>query len=163
MPGLFPPRPISSLHPLRSRVTFALLSPPAVIRSIYSIFVRDWLFAFPENQLLIIRTEDLLDNRRPTLARVWRHIGLAPLSFEDESRLPLKLIKAEARLPTSYSTWTTSKGPILPETTELLRGLYAPFNRDLSAMLERDSYSCSTESIDGRPPCSAFLWEQEVD
>lgn len=133
-----------------------------VIRSIYSVFVADWLGAFPEKQLLIVRTEDLIDNRRPTLQRVWRHIGLTPLSFADETRIPPKLIKAEARLPSSYAKWTQGYGPILPETTELLNSLYKPFNRDLHDMLAADGYSCGDGANDGRPPCKAFLWEDVV-
>jgi hypothetical protein len=144
-----------------------------LIRSMYAPFVRDWLGAFPEHQLLLVRTEDVVDDRRSTLTRVWRHLGL-PSLFESGREVPSRMSRAESRLPQDYRAWTQGYGPIKAETTELLRGLYAPLNLELRNML-RDAAnpSCRGTLSDlkgtiaaagGAPPvCDSFLWEATVD
>ena len=135
-----------------------------LIRSMYAPFVRDWLAAFPEGGLLLVRTEDLLDRRRATLGRVWRHLGLSPLAFDGSAPLPVRLERAERRLPASYRAWTQATGPIAPETTALLRELFAPFNRELREMLiGAGAAQASTCGGAHAPSCDAFLWEEVVD
>lgn len=137
-----------------------------VIRGIYSPFVRDWLGAFAENQLLVVRTEEFLDRRQPLLNRIWRHLGLEPVDLE--ASLPPKLVRAQQRLPTDYWAWTKSKGPIQKETSQLLAAFYLPFNRELREMLAAEGTSCrgaggDVLAMNDLPPCDDFLWRNEVD
>lgn len=129
----------------------------------YAPFVEAWLAAFPHGELLLVRTEDLLDRRRETLARVWRHVGLTPLPFDGASPLPAKFVRAEARLPTSYAAWTRRTGPISPATTSLLRDLFEPFNRRLrELLLAAQPAAAATCGGAGAPSCDAFLWAESV-
>lgn len=138
-----------------------------LIRGMYAPFVADFLGAFPESQLLVVRTEDFIDKRQPLLNRIWRHLGVEPLDFENGS-VPPALVRVQRRLPTDYWTWTKQKGPILPETTLVLKELYRPFNQELRAMLAKEGTSCRGAAGDAlamndAPPCDVFLWEPEVD
>ena len=138
-----------------------------LIRGMYAPFVADFLGAFPESQLLVVRTEDFIDKRQPLLNRIWRHLGVEPLDFENGS-VPPALVRVQRRLPTDYWTWTKHKGPILPETTLVLKELYRPFNQELREMLAKEGTSCRGAAGDAlamndAPPCDVFLWEPEVD
>ncbi|KAL1530812.1 hypothetical protein AB1Y20_001708 [Prymnesium parvum] len=122
-----------------------------LIRSMYSPFARDWLAAFPRS-LLFLRTEDLYadaTSRQQVLRQAWTFMGLVPPTPQDEHTT-----KVEKRLRAqSYRSWTTSKGPIHQATARRLQSLFAPFNRELRDMLEKNGISC-TSSAD----CDRFLW-----
>ena len=151
------PDPNPNPNPLRAQVFFHC---DQLIRGIYAPFVRDWLHAFPEGALLVVRTEDFINRRQPLLNRVWRHFGLRTIDFD--APLPHKMQRAQQRLPTDYWAWTSKHGPILKETTALLRSLYDPYNRELRDMLAADGLSCGGGG-DLEPACDAFLWLKEVE
>ena len=140
-----------------------------LLRGLYAPYIADWLAAFPEGALLLVRTEDLIDQRRLTLQRVWRHLGVPPLDWDAADagtiHLPARLRRAEARFPVSYGEWTKAQGPISPEATETLQALYAPHNRALRDMLAASGGpSCGgAAEAQGAPPCDAFLFEQAMD
>ena len=133
-----------------------------LIRSMYAPFLREWLSAFPDGRLMIVRTEDLLTMRRLTLSRVWRHLGVAPLAFDGNAPLPPRLERAEARLPADYIEWTQRQGPITAATTELLQALFRPFNRELRDMLAAAPGGSMLSTCGGAdaPSCDAFLFEE---
>lgn len=137
-----------------------------IIRSLYAPFAREWLAAFSGTRsLLFVRTEDVVDQRRPTLARVWKHLGLASMDFDAvaSDALPVRLRKAEARLPSSYVDWTKANGPIQAETISLLTALFRPYNQQLRELLDADGTSCGGAGGPGTmPSCDGFLWDQPV-
>ena len=156
-----------------------------IIRGIYSPFVSDWLSAFPEENLMLIRAEDFLSAPSVTLRRVWRHIGVRPLRWaEDEASgggatttadaaaaidpQPRGMRRAWARLPRSYREWTQAKGPMPAEAAKRLNALYAPYNRALRDLLQASAGgggpSCGAAAgAEGGPAsCDAFLWREEV-
>ena len=107
-----------------------------------------------------MRTEDFIDKRPPLLNRIWRHLGLEPVDFDQP--LPPKLARAQQRLPTDYYAWTRKMGAIEKRTTALLKALYAPYNLELRDMLAADCHSCGGGG-DLEPACDDFLWANEVD
>lgn len=129
--------------------------------------MREWLGAFPESQLLLVRTEDFLDKRHALLNRIWRHLNVEPLDF-DSGSLPPKLVRAQQRLPTDYWAWTKKKGPIHKATTAALQVLYGPYNQELRDMLAKEGTSCrgangDVLAMNSLPPCDDFLFKNEVD
>jgi len=116
-----------------------------IIRGLYSIFLRDWLRAFPK-RLLAIRIEDFIEHERraDVLQRAWLHLGLGRADpsqkhFRDE-------LQAK---PREYAEWDESRnGGSFPATEAALHELYAPFNEELRDMLAADGTSCQV------------LWEQ---
>ena len=77
--------------------------------------------------------------------------------------LPVRLRKAEARLPSSYVDWTKANGPIQAETISLLTALFRPYNQQLRELLDADGTSCGGAGGPGTmPSCDGFLWDQPV-
>ena len=47
-----------------------------------------WLKLFPSDQLLVLRYDDLTDDPRSTMARVFRHIGAGTAALDEARRGP---------------------------------------------------------------------------
>lgn len=142
-----------------------------LIRGMYAPFVADWLLALP-GSLLLLRAEDFFtsDARPAVLQRVWRHLGLRPLSSSSgvaaggggggggDGGAARRLHKAEGRLP-SYDQLTPPRQrngfAMAANTRAVLAELYAPFNRALVALLRGDAAQTSCAGSE----CDAFLWE----
>jgi len=143
-----------------------------LIRGMYAPFVADWLLALP-GSLLLLRAEDFFtaDARPAVLQRVWRHLGLRPLSSSgggggsegggDDGGTARRLRKAEGRLP-SYDELTPPRQrsgfAMADKTRALLSELYKPFNLALVALLRGDAAQTSCAGSE----CDAFLWETAV-
>lgn len=101
----------------------------------YHIFLKDWFQIYPANQILVINFDDYINHREDVLNRVARFLELSDLT-EAES----KLFLADHNKKNMRSNQTQALGDMLPETRDMLRQFYRPFNVNLSRLLHSDHY-----------------------
>lgn len=101
----------------------------------YHIFLKDWFQIYPANQILVINFDDYINHREDVLNRVARFLELSDLT-EAES----KLFIADHNKKNMRSNQTQALGDMLPETRDMLRQFYRPFNVNLSRLLHSDHY-----------------------
>jgi hypothetical protein len=95
-----------------------------VTRGLYADQLERWFAHFPREQLLVLRTEDLLGQPAETYAQVLEFLGLRPHSLDAFVR------HNRAETPTS--------APIEPELRARLHERFAEPNARLAALLGRD-------------------------
>eukprot|EP00899_Mesostigma_viride_P013848 jgi/Mesvir1/22464/Mv18494-RA.1 len=109
-----------------------------LIKGMYAAFLPDWVNVYPEDQLMVIRMEDYGRETELYLREV-----LAFLDIPEPS--PDVWGKMLASPPTNQRGQRTQgcgagAQDMLPETREMLREFYAPYNRQLAAMLADDRF-----------------------
>ncbi|XP_033119816.1 carbohydrate sulfotransferase 15-like [Anneissia japonica] len=99
----------------------------------YNIYVRDWLRAFPRQQLYFLRTDEWR-NCTIELPKIYNFLAQRPLS---DSEITSICTKPQRNTNTRR---TNLLGPMLPETRKLLDDFYKPFMKDLAEALEDKRY-----------------------
>ena len=111
-----------------------------VIRGIYHPFVAEWKAAFPST-LIVIRTEDLMDDPTPTKARLFSALGLQPPDTADplargsEAGLAPSKSYAEMHARSVRGGTPNRAVPMHQHTREMLISFYHPYNARLAALL----------------------------
>ena len=112
-----------------------------IIRGLYQPFVAEWRAAFPsDDELLVLRVEELLDRPARAYAAMQRFLGLAAPSAYEPPAAQSYLRRHLASL--NSSCCGGGRGPPEPmrdETRELLEGFYAPHNEALAELLRDPS------------------------
>lgn len=54
-----------------------LLQGVRLYNGLYSIYIKDWLQVFPQEQVLVLRMEDYQNNMNKTLEEIYNHLGLS--------------------------------------------------------------------------------------
>ncbi|XP_076468255.1 carbohydrate sulfotransferase 15-like [Babylonia areolata] len=107
-----------------------------LVVSLYSVFVQDWIKLFPRNQLHFVTTEQYNERMDLYLAKIYRFLGLRPLSQE-------KMRSITVLSPHNRGQHYKVAGPMMSSTRSLLEKFYRPYNEELARMLKDP----------------AFLWE----
>ncbi|XP_033625798.1 carbohydrate sulfotransferase 15-like isoform X2 [Asterias rubens] len=97
----------------------------------YSIFLRDWQKLFPRDQITVIRLEDWYTNCTQILPQLFEFLQLRKL---DSSAIE----QACRKTPSNVNK--RKYKPMLPETVQLLKEFYRPFNVELALMLNDEKY-----------------------
>jgi hypothetical protein len=131
-----------------------------VIRGIYAPFLAEWLSAFPPSSIRVLRAEDLFDNPPAAWASLTTFLGAAAARAARAARAASapgaaasSTVPNLAHAPalgghnTSYaghhSAMVKAAGgtaPMQPRTRALLDSFYAPFNRELAALVREDKF-----------------------
>jgi len=103
--------------------------------SIYSVYLKDWLKVFPRDQVYVMRLEDHIDNEVGSVNEIIDFLDLPPLPPQElanflETHKVRNSLNDKKRIP--Y---------ILPETVELLKSFFKPFNRELVELLGDNRFS----------------------
>ncbi|XP_072029692.1 carbohydrate sulfotransferase 15-like [Amphiura filiformis] len=104
-----------------------------LFKGCYSMFITDWLRAFPRNQLMFLRLEDWHRDCSTILPNIYRFLKLesVPQNRIDE------ICAAPQRNPTRTKE---SSGPMLEETKQLLNKFYKPTRQELADVLKDDRF-----------------------
>jgi Sulfotransferase domain len=97
---------------------------------LYALFIEKWLEHFAPEQFLITRLEDYEKDPKAYMTRIFKFLDL-PMPDDWEPILAKQHANANHNL---------LREPILPETEDLLRNFYLPFNRLLVALTKDDGY-----------------------
>lgn len=106
----------------------------------YSIFLKDWFSVFPQNQFLILRTEDYAKDTEQHLKDVHKFLGLRALPQSD--------LKTLAGAKRKYVTKSKQGLRMLEKTRIILTRLYAKYNKELSDLLQDERFLWEQTKID---------------
>ncbi|XP_072019372.1 carbohydrate sulfotransferase 15-like [Amphiura filiformis] len=99
----------------------------------YSVFVTDWLRAFPRDQVFFIKMEDWHSECKTMLPNIYQFLDLEPIPKQKTDEICNK--KQKNKTP-----GTKAKGSMLPETKQLLDKFYEPIRKDLAQILDDDRF-----------------------
>ncbi|XP_071949579.1 carbohydrate sulfotransferase 15-like [Antedon mediterranea] len=99
----------------------------------YNIFVREWMRAFPRNQLHFLRTDEW-KNCAVELPKIYDFLNIRVLNASELTSICNGKLK-------NVNTSSKKLGPMLTETRILLDDFYRPFLKDLANILEDDRYT----------------------
>ncbi|KAK3866730.1 hypothetical protein Pcinc_027766 [Petrolisthes cinctipes] len=100
---------------------------------LYSMFLQDWLRVFPQQQVLVVRMEDYHTNVTQTLHTIYTHLGLRPLTDEEEKKVLISPVLNKNKRKSQI-------GQILNSTIQVLQKFYQPYNRQLSHILRNSKF-----------------------
>ncbi|KAK4326104.1 hypothetical protein Pmani_003357 [Petrolisthes manimaculis] len=100
---------------------------------LYSVFLQDWLRVFPQQQVLVVRMEDYHTNVTQTLHTIYTHLGLRPLTDEEEKKVIISPVLNKNKRKGQI-------GQILNSTIQVLEKFYQPYNRQLSHILGNSKF-----------------------
>ena len=109
--------------------------------SMYYIHLVKWYGVFPEDQILILRTEDLATNQLETVVKAWKFLGLRePLKNETEfvANMHYSNVNPFAHVkdgPEENEVDRTIQIEMLSQTYQLLADTFRPYNRKLAILL----------------------------
>ncbi|PIK42828.1 putative carbohydrate sulfotransferase 15 [Apostichopus japonicus] len=86
---------------------------------LYYVYLKDWLRAFPKEQILILELSDWHINCEENLTRVYKLLDLDPSSGE--------IVRQSCNQPTRVRTYRKMPRPMLNETRRYLQQKYEPF------------------------------------
>lgn len=95
---------------------------------LYSVFLCDWLKVFPREQVLVVRMEDYHQDMVSSLATIYNHLGLRPLTDDEEEVVNTEPIHNKSKRKKTV-------GKMLNSTAYILREFYRKFNSDLAELL----------------------------
>ncbi|KAM9324840.1 carbohydrate sulfotransferase 15 [Gastrophryne carolinensis] len=128
----------SSLRACVYNTTFSNTVPVRLQVGLYVVYLWDWLSVYNLDQFLILRLEDHAANITQSLRLVYRFLSLGPLNNEQEASITHKQA-SNSRRPADCSL-----GPMLPQTRQLLRDFYQPYNQKLAQMLSNSDFLWKT-------------------
>ncbi|XP_071479286.1 carbohydrate sulfotransferase 15-like [Diadema antillarum] len=105
-----------------------------ILIGLYAVFTRDWLRAFPREQLRIVRMEDWQVNCTGILTDIFSFLTLGNLSPEQTAQI------CEATPQNSNKAKLREVGGMLPQTVSLLEDFYQRSNEELSQLLGSDKF-----------------------
>ncbi|XP_033638929.1 carbohydrate sulfotransferase 15-like [Asterias rubens] len=98
---------------------------------LFSVYLRDWLKFLPRDHIKDFRMEDLKENCPLVLSQLFEFLQLRKLDSPALKRACQRPIGNKHKKP--YK-------PMLPETQQLLREFYRPYNEELAQMLNDQKY-----------------------
>ncbi|XP_071509037.1 carbohydrate sulfotransferase 15-like [Diadema antillarum] len=105
-----------------------------ILIGLYAVFTRDWLRAFPREQLKIVRMEDWQINCTGILTDIFSFLTLGNLSPEHTAQI------CEATPQNSNKAKLREVGDMLPQTISVLKDFYQRSNEELSQLLGSDKF-----------------------
>jgi len=93
---------------------------------LYYLHIVKWLSVLPRKQFLFLRTEDLADDSKAVMQRVWKFLGLPPFVQNTQA--------------VHRKTWSEISGlynataEMFPQTKKMLSSFYEPYNHNLSCI-----------------------------
>ncbi|KAE8590172.1 hypothetical protein XENTR_v10017967 [Xenopus tropicalis] len=130
---------MSTLRSCAYNTTLNNLLPVRLQVGLYVVFLWDWLSLYNMEQFLVLRLEDYSLRVLHSMRRVFSFLELEPLREEQEATI------TQSPASNSRRPEDCSLGPMYPQTKQLLRNFYRPYNQRLSQLLRDD----------------AFLWEAQ--
>ncbi|GFN84158.1 sulfotransferase [Plakobranchus ocellatus] len=101
---------------------------------LYSVYLNEWLSVFPRDQILVIRLEDYSAKPLTTIRQVNKFLGLKSLSEEEAEDVLEKPVFNRRRASDK------KLGKMLPETRDLLKQFYRPYNVELARLLQDERF-----------------------
>ena len=99
---------------------------------LYYFHIVKWLSVLPRKQFLFLRTEDLANDSKAVMQRVWKFLGLPPFVQNTQAvhRKSWKTISGEDSSSLRMSS----------HTKKMLSSFYEPYNHILAALLKDDNF-----------------------
>jgi len=99
---------------------------------LYYLHIVKWLSVLPRKQFLFLRTEDLADDSKAVMQRVWKFLGLPPFVQNTQAvhRKSWRTISGEDSSSLKMSS----------HTKKMLSSFYEPYNHILAALLKDDNF-----------------------
>lgn len=151
--------PSSASRPAPTARLTPLPFPFKVIRGIYAPFLADWLSAFPPSSIRVLRAEDLLDRPSAAWASLTSFLGASAagaasaIAHPGQNAAAGRGAQTSAQAPLLHSHNASYAGyhaamveaaggttPMASRTRIVLDAFYAPFNRELAALLGEDKF-----------------------
>ncbi|XP_071824230.1 carbohydrate sulfotransferase 15-like isoform X2 [Apostichopus japonicus] len=104
---------------------------PQIYLGIYVEFIRPWAMVYGKENLLISRMEDRIGNPISEFKRILQYLELEILPDEECKRI----------METEIFNVNAKKTAMLDKTKTLLQQFYTPFNRQMAAFMNDDSYN----------------------
>ena len=102
----------------------------------YYFHIVQWLNVFPMKQFLFLRTEDLDRDPHHSAVMVWKFLGVRPL----EKTVLHRLWRRANEMSWIKTKEYRDKFQMLPETEEILRLFYRPYNERLARLLRDNRF-----------------------
>ena len=111
-----------------------------ILKSMYTVFLEGYLSAFPAKDVLVLRFEDYVAHSgsgnglsmRTTLERVFKHLAL------DEPDAATWAAMLSAPVILNGGAQQAARPPMDPDTRQMLRRFYKPYNTRLAGLLGDD-------------------------
>ncbi|XP_060564069.1 carbohydrate sulfotransferase 15-like [Ruditapes philippinarum] len=114
-----------------------------IYTSFYIVHLKEWLKAFPREQLFIFRNEDYSADIKGTMRQIFKFLDV-PIPSET-------ILDKMKSLSHFYETKSKKRaGPMLPETKAMLVELYRPYTEELAAFLKDERFSFKDRSFKSR-------------
>ncbi|XP_069119758.1 carbohydrate sulfotransferase 15-like isoform X2 [Argopecten irradians] len=101
----------------------------------YIVYLLEWLKVFPRRQFLILRFEDYINDIPKYVNRVYRFLGLAPVSLQQTAVLGIF-----SPIHENVTKKKVKARPMMNRTREILKDIYQPFNVELSNILKNEDF-----------------------
>lgn len=102
-----------------------------LLKSLYLPFVDGWVAAFPRNDILFLRTEDLIKDTPATMTLVLKHLGLE----HPPADVFEKMVTMEETRGSKNRSEMPARGEMTDEAARMLRDFFVPFNRILATVI----------------------------
>uniref|UniRef100_A0A8C5QZ07 Sulfotransferase n=1 Tax=Leptobrachium leishanense TaxID=445787 RepID=A0A8C5QZ07_9ANUR len=132
---------ISSVRACAYNTTFSNIMPVRLQVGLYVMYLSDWFSLFHMNQFLILRLEDHSANITHSMRLVYDFLHLGHLSNKEETSITHNPA-SNSRRPDDRSL-----GPMLPQTRQILKDFYHPYNKGLARLLADIAYLWESELI----------------
>ena len=103
---------------------------------LYYYHIAKWLNVFPMEQFLFLTNEEMSRNLTATMQKVWDFIGLKPIGQAKYSQM-----SKHHNVNWVHFGHYEDKVYMMPETANLLREFYKPFNERLALLLKDEKYN----------------------
>lgn len=104
----------------------------------YYYHIIKWFNVYPHKNFYFLRLEDMAEDAYGSVAKIWKFMGLSPISreaFESELSKTVRNEMNWIKLPKFKD-----KFYMLPETAQLLKSFYEPINKKLAQLLRNNDY-----------------------
>ena len=120
-------------HPVRACVYSTLNIQVRLMIGMYSVYLRDWYRIFPRHQMHVLRTEDYSKSSEKELGKIFQFLEL--------DTPPASLYEYIRNIPKANSqSFKKASISMQTQTRAALREFYAPFNSELSILLNNTLY-----------------------
>lgn len=101
---------------------------------VYSVYLKDWLTLFPLKQFYILRLEDYSKHSLQYVKQIYKFLHLREITKDEENLIAASDV-ANTRKPEDQKL-----GGMRPETRELLRDFYEPYNQQVAQILRNTKF-----------------------
>ncbi|KAK7109488.1 carbohydrate sulfotransferase 15-like [Littorina saxatilis] len=109
---------------------------------LYHIYLSEWLKVFPQDQLMVLRTEDYSKDVRHTVRHVYDFLGLRPLTEKEEENLE------EMPIANARKMRDRKLGAMWDQTRQALQDFYRPHNERLTQLLQDQRFLWNDVIVD---------------